>query len=196
MLARMGEITPRTQKVISSLTGSWRAGGTRRSLIYVSRGNIDMSHGPVYQGEQGAAAECGLWFARARHRTVRGGAASVAQVRFVTPPSLSIPRPSRQPRAAGGSRGSLDSHHLETSTAHRAGVALLCRPQRVNARRDRHTWAGSVSERASQTWLSDGQDVAAYKSISTIRLIVYLGRNSPRCMNSWYPRSSVWSVPR
>jgi len=152
-----------------------------------------MSYVPVHQGRQSTAAERSSSSARAQHRAARGGAESVARVRFVTAPGLSISRASRQTRPSSAGRRSLDSHHVETATAHGARLALLCCQQRPDARGDRNTRAGGVSERSSKAWLSDVQDVAPFKSISTIRLIAYAGRSSRRYMSSWCPRSSAWS---
>src|SRR6266852_3581894 len=153
-----------------------------------------MSHVAVHQGGQDTAAERSPSSARAQHGAVRGGAESVARVRFVPAPSLSISRASRQTWPSSASRGSLDSYYPEASTAYRARVARLCCPQRSDARGDRHTCAGSVSERSSKAWLSDVQDVSPFKFISTIRLIAYAGRSSRRCMSSWCPRSSASSA--
>ena len=189
-----GVITPRTQKRTSSLSGWWRTGGIPRSLIYVSKGNILMSYVPVHKDGQSTTAERSSWAARAQHRVARGSEASVARVRYVTAPSLSISGASRQTRPSSAGRGSLSSNHLEAPTAHRAYVALLCCQQRPDARGDRHTCAEGVSQRCSKAWLSDVQDVSAFKSISTIRLIAYAGRNSRRCMSFWCPRSSAWSA--
>src|SRR5713101_8162837 len=146
-----------------------------------------MSHVAVHQGGQDTAAERSPSSARAQHGAVRGGAESVARVRFVPAPSLSISRASRQTWPSSAGRGSLDSYYPEASTAYRARVARLCCPQRSDARGDRHTCAGSVSERSSKAWLSDVQDVSPFKFISTIRLIAYAGRSSRRCMSLLVP---------
>src|SRR5229473_1008589 len=137
-----------------------------------------MSHVTVHQGGQGTAA-------------ARGRAESVARVRFVTAPSLSISRASRQTWPSSAGRGSLDSDHPEASAAHRARVARLCCPERSDSRRDRHTCAGSVYERSSKAWLSDVHDVSPFKSISTIRLTAYVGRSSRRYMSCWCPHNSA-----
>src|SRR5260370_35533337 len=137
-----------------------------------------MSHVPVHQGGQGTAAERSPSSGRAQHGAGRGGAESVARVRFVPAPSLSISRASLKTWPSSAGRGSLDSDYPEASTAHRAWVARLCCPQRSDARGDRHTCAGSVSERSSKAWLSDVQHVSPFKFISTIRLFPDVGRSS------------------
>src|ERR1700737_1165313 len=134
----------------------------RRYLICVSRSNIFMSYAAVHQSGQGTAAERGPSSARAQLGTGRGGAESVARVRFVTAPSLSISRASRQTRPSSTGRGSRDSHHFEASTAHGACVARLCCQQRPAARGDCHTRAGSVYERSAKAWLSEVQAVSPF----------------------------------
>src|SRR5260370_7954467 len=146
-----------------------------------------MSHVPVHQGGQGTAAERSPSSARAQHGAVRGGAESVARVRFVPAPSLSISRASLKTWPSSAGRGSLASHYPEASTAHRAWVARLCCPQRSDARADSHTCSGSVSARSSKAWLSHVEHVSPFTSISTIRLRAYLGRTSPTVINSWCP---------
>ena len=184
-------ITPLTQKVISSLSASWRGGGVPRCLICVSRSNMFASYDSVHQGGQSAAAERGPSSARTQFGVGRGGAKSVAQVRFVTTPSLSISRASRRTWPSSAGRGSLDSHHAKAATKHRARIALVCHQQRVDARRDRNTCAESLSERSTKAWLSDVQDVSPSKSISTMRLTACVRRSLRRFMSSWCPHNSA-----
>jgi hypothetical protein len=153
-----------------------------------------MTHGPVHKGEQGAAAERRLSSARAQRGIVRGGAELVTRVWSVPAPSLSISRTSGRTRPPGSRRGSLDPHHAEASAEHCAPVAFFCVQKRADVWRDRYTCTESISERSTKAWLTAGQDVSRFVSISTIHLIACARRSSHRSMSSWCPCSSAWSA--
>src|SRR5215469_9589648 len=92
MLLSIGEITPRTQKAISSLKEQLRGGqkGTHCLIVVVNR-NTFMSNDPFDKDGEGSPAECRSWPVAASNRASRSSASIVTRVRLVRAPSLSLP---------------------------------------------------------------------------------------------------------
>ena len=197
MFAKIGLITPLTQKVISSLKGQLRDGekGTHY-LLYVVNGNMLMSHGALafHQGGEGLAIECRSWPATASSGAPRSSASVVTRVRFVRAPGISLPGRSLPARSSSPSSRSHSAGHVETSAADRGAAPQVREKQRSDHRSDRNCRVACLSAYSKKAWLSRVEKAAHFKSTFPIRLIACSSRSSRRLMTFWFPIASAPSA--
>src|SRR5436309_559797 len=194
-LASEGEITPLTQKVISSSKGQSRAGeqGTR-CLTSVLRGNMCMTYDAFDQSGKGSAAECRSWPAAASCCFARSSPAVVTRVRSVRAPSLSVPGGSVPARSTGRSDRAYGANHVETSAEHGGTAAEVREKQWPDHRSDCDRRVERVSAHSKKAWLSRVKRAAHFKSAFPIRLIACSSRSSRRLMTFWFHVASASSA--
>jgi hypothetical protein len=185
-LQSSGEITPRTQKAISSLKEQLRRGekGTH-CLIFVVNGNTIMSHDPLDQDGEGSSAECRSWTVAASNRASRSSASVVARVRLVRAPSISLPARSLPTRSTDRSSRSHYADHLEASTANRGTAAEIRAKQWPDHWSGRSQRTKRISARPKKAWLNRVKISAHFKFKFLICLIAYSSRNSRGLTSCW-----------
>ena len=190
-----GEITPRTQKVISSSNGQLRDGepGTL-CLIFVLRGNTFMAHDALDQSGKGSAAERSSRPTSASCCTPRSGVAVVTRVRFVRASSISLPEGSLPTRSTSRSSRDHGAGHVEASTTHRGTAPKVREKQRSDYRSDRKRRVECVSTHSKKAWLSRVEKAAHFKSTFPIRLIACSSRSSRRPTIFWCPVANAPSA--
>jgi hypothetical protein len=192
MLLSSGELTPLTQKVISSSNGQSRAGeqGTR-CLTSVLRGNMYMTYDAFDQSGKGSAAERRSWPSRASCCFARSSTALVTRVRFVRASSISVPGGSVPARSTSRSHRAYSADHAEASAEHGGTSPEVREKQRTDHWSNRDRRAEHVSRCSKKAWLSRVQRAAHFKSTFPIRLIACSSRSSRRPTIFWCPLGSA-----
>ena len=188
-------ITPRTQKVISSLNEPLRDGEPDTlCLISVLRGNTFMADDAFDQGGKGSAAERRSWSAPAPSCASRSSAAVVTRVRVVRASSLSLPGGSLA--AQSSRRGSRDhgAGHVEASAAHGGTAPEVRETQRFDYWSDCDRSVECVSTHSEKAWLNRVEKAAHFKSTFPIPLIACSSRSSRRPTIFWCPVGSAPSA--
>jgi len=195
MFARSGEITPLTQKVISSLRGYWLVGEVPlQYLTCVLRGNMFMTDDPINQGGQGSAVERRFQHASEQGCVARGHAAIVAGVRFVRTSSIPVLGGSDPTEATCRGHRGYSTDHPQGSRGNSASSSGLFEKYWAHHRSHRDTGIGHVSEQTEKTWLSRAQGPAPFKFTLSICLIACTIRSSPKHTVFSYPFGSVQSA--
>jgi hypothetical protein len=177
-------ITPLTQKVISSSNAQLRDGepGTP-CLIFVSKGNILMTHGALHQSREGSTLECRSCLTPASSCFTRSGAALVTRVRSVRASSISVRGGSVPARSAGRSPRAYNADHVEASAEHGRTAAEVREKQWPDHWSDRDRRGERVSRCSKKTWLSRAPKAAHCKSTFPIRLIACSSQSSRETLN-------------
>src|SRR6266700_1045254 len=194
-LASAGEVTPRTQKVISSSNGQLRDGepGTP-CLIFVSRSNTLMTHGALNQSSEGSTLECRSCLTPASCCASRNSTAQIAPVRFVRASSISLPGESLAARSSRRSSRGHCTDHVEASAAHGGSATEVREKQWTDHWSNRDRRVECVSTHSKKAWLSRVQKAAHFTSMFPIRLIACSSRSSLRPTIFWCPVASAPSA--
>jgi hypothetical protein len=181
-----GEITPRTQKAISSLKEQlWDGEKGTHYLIFVVNSNTVMSHDPFDQDAEGSPAECRSWPVAASNRASRSSASVVTRVRLVRAPSISLLARSLPTRWTDRSSRSHCANHLEASTANRRTAAEIREKQWPDHWSDRSQRIKCISARPKKAWLNRVKIAAHFKFKFLIRLIACSSRSSRGLTRFW-----------
>src|SRR6516165_3733828 len=185
-LASIGDITPRTQKAISSLKEQSLGGqkGTH-CLIFVVNRNTFMSNEPFDKDGEGSPAECRSRPVAAPNRASRSSASVVARIRLVRAPSISLPARSLPTRSTDRSSRSHCANYFEASTSNRGAAAQIRQEQWSDHWSDRSQRIKNIPARSKKAWLNRVKIAAHSKFKSLIRLIAYSSRNSRRLTSCW-----------
>ena len=181
-----GPLTPRTQKVISSLKEQlWGGEKGTHCLIFVVNSNTVMSDDPFDQDAEGSPAERRSWPIAASNRASRSSASVVARVRLVRAPSISLLARSLPTRWTDRSSRSHCANHLETFTANRRTAAEIREKQWPDHWSDRSRCIKCISARPKKAWLNRVKIAAHFKFKFLIRLIACSSRSSRGLTRFW-----------
>lgn len=136
-----------------------------------------MSHDPVNKSRQGEAAKCCLPFAQTQHGVARGSSETIAGVRLIAAPGLSISRTRCQARSTGRSAASQRTDHAQTSAQNHPCIALVRKKKWLDAWRDCDARTDRLSQCPTQAWLRGVAGEVSFTFSSTMHLIV-CGRQS------------------
>jgi hypothetical protein len=143
---------------------------------------------------EGSAVECGSRPAATQCRVARGSTALVTTVQPIRASSLPVFGGSGAARSAGRSHRGYGADYAQGSAEHGAPSTGVCEKPWSNHRSDRDTCLERVSEYAKKAWLSRPQDVARFKSMLSMRLIVCTSPSLPRSTVFWCPAGSTPSA--
>ena len=116
-------ITPRTQKVTSSLSGRLRCAGRCQSLTCDARSNMFVSNVAIQRRREGPTLERCIRSARPRSRCRAGRGDADRGVRAVATPGLSLLAGGSGDQASGAGRGAERGHHRQGARGHRGEAA-------------------------------------------------------------------------
>ena len=183
-LPQAGVITPRTQKVISSLSDVLRCSGHVQSLTYDARSNMFVSNVAIQRRREGPTLERCIRFAPPRSRCRAGRGDADRRVWLVAAPGLPLPAGSTGDRASGARRHAERGHDHQGARGHRGEAALARAGHRFDDRRCRLTRRLGLAESGAPGCLSAAR---AAKSTSSIALTVCSAPSSNRSTTSWFP---------
>ena len=136
-----GSLTPRTQKITSSLSGGWSFCGNGCALTCVVYGCIFMTDGTRQRDPKDRAPQSRARVVAARRSTLRGGRTAGLGLRHFVTSSLSLPRASLAAETAGLAERSQTGIHRQTFAQPGPARPRVCCGQRIVHQR---TTAASV----------------------------------------------------
>lgn len=186
------ELTPRTQKVTSSLTGRWRLIGSKPGLTCDANGNIYMTYGAIDRFADGRTSQRCPWVARARAQRPGGVCVYVASIRPLAPSSVPLPAGSAVAARAGGAAGARGPGDLQAAAASGESPSPAGRRRWHDPQRDGGAGLGRLSGRGGPWRLG----MARSRSSSSNTLSTACSDPSwSRSMRSWCPNSAASSAP-
>ena len=187
-----GVMTPRTQKVTSSLTGRWRLIGSKPGLTCDANGNIYMTYGAIDRFADGRTSQRCPWVARARAQRPGGVCVYVASIRPLAPSSVPLPAGSAVAARAGGAAGARGPGDLQAAAASGESPSPAGRRRWHDPQRDGGAGLGRLSGRGGPWRLG----MARSRSSSSNTLSTACSDPSwSRSMRSWCPNSAASSAP-
>src|SRR5450755_1800210 len=179
-----GVITPRTQKVISSLSGEFRCAGRCQSLTYDARGNMFVSNVAIQRRREGPTLERCIRSAQPRLRCRASRGDADRGVRVVATPGLSLLAGGSGDQASSARRSAERCHHRQGPGGHRREAARACAGHGYDDWRRGLTCRLGLADSGAPAWLSATR---AAKFASSIALTVCSAPSSSRPMTSWFP---------
>ncbi len=179
-----GVITPRTQKITSSLNAGLRGGGGSRSLILDVNGSMVMSHGAIHADAKGDTSERSIRIACAGNEHGGSGRYFITRRGDLRPPGLSVPSASPPARTSRRGCGADPADHVEDFRQRYSRTARVCRRQRTDIERGGDTRHHALSGACPPAWLSG---FASAMCVCNTASIVCSPSNSSRSTSALFP---------
>ena len=187
-----GLMTPRTQKVTSSLTGRWRLIGSKPGLTCDANGNIYMTYGAIDRFADGRTSQRCPWVARARAQRPGGVCVFVTSIRPLAPSSVPLPAGSAVATRAGGAAGARGPGDLQAAAESGESPSPAGRRRWHDPQRDGGAGLVRLSGRGGPWRLGM---VSSRSSSSNMLSTACSGPSWSRFMRSWCPNNAAASAP-